>query len=144
MEIQVNSLVLFSFLWHSGEHDEGADSTVATESKMSGADAMFHKLAVALSTPEGQQQLADLEAVMQRIQARREVESVPNIPLTPNEEKALAFIRGERKGGRFTCGKENRTGGWTQVFAIRSAVASHPQDEGFTINLVQRESIIAK
>lgn len=62
---------------------------------------MLYNLAVALTRPEGKQQLADLEALMQRIQSRREVEAIPGIALTPNEEKALEFIRGELKEGHF-------------------------------------------
>jgi len=77
-----------------------AESLSKTESKMPSMDAILHSLALFLGTPEGQRQFAEFESIMQRIQSRKEAEAIPDIPLTPNEEKALTFIRNDLKKGR--------------------------------------------
>jgi hypothetical protein len=77
-----------------------AESHSPTESKMPWMNTMLYNLAVILSTPEGRRQFAELESVMQRIQSRKDAEAVPDIPLTPNEKKALVFIRSELKEAR--------------------------------------------
>lgn len=77
-----------------------AESTSQIESKMPWMDTMLNVLAIILGTPEGERQFVEFESVMQRIQARKEAEAIPDIPLTPNEKKALAFIRGQLTEGR--------------------------------------------
>ena len=61
---------------------------------------MIENLTVYLNTPEGDASLRNLEAIVKRIQARSEFEAAAEIPLSPNEERALAFIRSELKKGR--------------------------------------------
>jgi hypothetical protein len=53
-----------------------------------------------LNTPEGDAWLRECDAVVKRIETRSEIDAVPEIPLTPVEEKALAFIRSELAEGR--------------------------------------------
>jgi hypothetical protein len=63
---------------------EQAKSHTQTESKTDWMNTMLYKLAINLSTPDGKRQFADVEALMQRVQSRREAESILDISLTLN------------------------------------------------------------
>lgn len=58
-------------------------------------DAAMEELETYLRSPEGKWWFSNLEGLMERIQTRSKFEAIPEIPLTPAEEKALAFIRSE-------------------------------------------------